>query len=249
MSRTLYGLSQSPWTERARWALDHHGVAYAYHEHVPMLGELLLRRKARTKKASVPLLADGDRVVMGSFEIARYADGIGRGASLFPRDKEKEIAHWGDAAERMLRVGRAQLMKRLVEDKAVQAEALPSFIPGGLRGALAPSAAMAVRFLMKKYDVPEDVDAEVRHTLRPLLEDLRASLRLDGKQEGATPYVLSTPTFTVVDLTMAAAMQVIRPHEGAKLGALTREAWSNDALARDFGDLLEWRDAIYRKHR
>ena len=51
MSRTLYGLSLSPWTERARWALDHHGVAYDYHEHVPMLGEVLLRMKARTRRA------------------------------------------------------------------------------------------------------------------------------------------------------------------------------------------------------
>jgi glutathione S-transferase len=242
MSLTLFGLTQSPWTERARWALDHHGVAYRYHEHLPMLGELLLRRKAKTKKPSVPLLEDGADVVMGSFAIARHAEKVGRGAPLFPRDRDHEVAHWADVAERMTRVGRAWLMKRLLADKAAQAEALPSFIPGFLRGVSAPTAGMAVRFLAKKYDVPQDVDAEVEHTLRPLLEELRAAL------ENGT-YLLAPSSFSFADLAMAASMQVLRPHASAKLGPATREAWTNEALARDFGDLLEWRDAIYGKHR
>ena len=49
--RTLYGLTQSAWTEKARWALEHHGIAYRYHEHVPVLGEVLLRLKARPRDA------------------------------------------------------------------------------------------------------------------------------------------------------------------------------------------------------
>lgn len=241
MSRTLYGLSQSPWTERARWALDHHGVAYTYHEHVPMLGEVLLRRKARTKKASVPLLADGADVVMGSFEIAKHAEKVGRGAPLFPRDKDSESARWADVAERMTRVGRALLLKRLLQSKAAQAEALPSFIPGGLRGAFAPTAGMAIRFLAKKYDVPEDAEAEVQHTLRPLLLELRAAI-------GKGTYILA-PSFSVADLAMASTMQVIRPREAAPLGPATRDAWTNERLTEEFGDLLDWRDAIYAKHR
>jgi glutathione S-transferase len=246
MSRTLYGLSVSPWTERARWALDHHGISYAYHEHVPMLGELLLRRKARTKHATVPLLADGDDVVMGSFEIVRHAEKIGRGAPLFPRDKDAELVGWVDKAERMMEVGRSWLSKRLLASKAAQAESLPSFIPGVVRGALAPSAAMAVRFLKKKHSVATDVDAEVEHKLRPLLVELREALR---RSEGATRYVLGTPSFSAADLVLAATMQVVQPHERAKLGPHTRDAWTNEALVADFGDLIEWRDAIYAKHR
>ncbi|MBX3205263.1 MAG: glutathione S-transferase [Labilithrix sp.] len=242
MSRTLYGLSQSPWTERARWALDHHGAAYTYHEHVPMLGEVLLRRKARTKKASVPLLVDGAEVVMGSFAIAKHAERVGRGAPLLPRDKDAEIAAWVDVGERMLHVGRAWLMKRLLASKGAQAEALPSFIPGGIRGALAPSAAMAIRFLARKHAVPEDVDAEVAQTLRPLLEEVRAAL-----EKGA--YLLAPSGFSVADLVIASSLHVVRPHASTKLGPLTREAWTNDAVAQDFGDLLEWRDDVYRKHR
>ncbi|MBX3215050.1 MAG: glutathione S-transferase [Labilithrix sp.] len=242
MTRTLYGLSQSPWTERARWALDHHGVAFTYHEHVPMLGEVLLRRKARTKKATVPLLIDGADVVMGSFEIARHAERIGRGAPLFPRDKDAEIARWVDVGERILRVGRAWLFRRLLASKAAQAEALPSFIPGGLRGALTPSAALAIRFLAKKYDVPADVDAEVEHTLRPLLQDVRAAL-------AGGAYLLAPSSFSLADLAIASALGAVRPRDASPLRPATREAWTNEAVAADFGDVLAWRDTVYGKHR
>lgn len=241
MSRTLYGLAESPWTERARWALHHHAIAYTFHEHVPLLGEVFLRRKSRTKKGTVPLLTDGDTVVMGSFEIAKHAEKIGRGAPLFPRDKDTEMAHWADVAERMTRVGRMWLIARLMKSKEAQAEALPSFVPGALRGVFAPTAVLAVRFLMKKHGIGENAEDEVEHTLRPLLLELRAAI-------GKGPYILSPPAFSFADLAMAATLHVVRPYQKFELGPATREAWTNEALASQFGDLLEWRDAIYAKH-
>jgi glutathione S-transferase len=241
-TRTLYGLTQSPWTQRARWALDHHGVIYRYHEHLPMMGELLLRRAAKlkdkSKKASVPLLVDGDNAVMGSFEIAKYAESNGRGAPLFPRDPaaEKAIAHWNDVAERMTNVGRVSVFKKLPKNRAAQKEALPSFVPGFMAG----SASMAISFLAKKYAVPTDLDAEVKQVLRPALEELRAALA--GKA-----YLLDG--FTYADITVACALQAVRPHDRAPLGPGTRETWTNEEMAAEFEDLLMWRDAIYRKHR
>lgn len=238
--RTLYGLGQSLWTERARWALDHHGLRFAYHEHVPMIGEVLLRRKAGTKYATVPLLDDGGTIVMGSLAIAQHAERGGRGAPLFPRGKDTEIAHLNDVAERMARVGRAWLVRNLLQSKEAQRESLPSFVPGFLRGAFAPSAAMALKFLAKKHGVNDDVDYEVEHTLRPALLDVRAAL-------GDKPYLLDT--FTYADISIAASLQCLRPADHLKLGPATREAWTNEALARDFDDLLMWRDAVVRKHR
>ena len=35
----LYGLSYSPWTEKARWALLHHRILFRYVEHAPMRDE------------------------------------------------------------------------------------------------------------------------------------------------------------------------------------------------------------------
>lgn len=245
-TRTLYGISQSPWTQRARWALDHHGVSYRYHEHLPMLGELLLRRAARLKekgkKASVPLLVnpsgEGNDAVMGSFEIAKHAEANGRGAPLFPRDPaaEKSISHWNDVAERMSHVGRVSVFQKLPKNRTAQKEALPSFVPGFMAG----SAAVAVSFLAKKYSVPTNLDAEVKQVLRPALEELRAALA--GK-----PYLLDA--FTYADITVACALQAVRPHDQAPLGPGTRETWTNEELAAEFDDLLMWRDTIYRKHR
>jgi glutathione S-transferase len=238
--RTLYGLTQSPWTHRARWALDHHGIAYRYHEHLPMLGEVLLRRKAKAKKASVPLLADGDRTVMGSFEIARHAEANGRGASLFPRGRDAEIARWNDVAERMTNVGRAWVFKSLQSNRQAREEALPSFMPGAIRGVLAPTAGMAVAFLAKKYAVPIDLEMEVAQVMRPALEEVRKAL-------GGKPYLLDS--FSYADVTIACALQAVRPHDRAPIGPGTRAAWTNEALASEFEDLLMWRDAIHRKHR
>lgn len=245
-TRTLYGLTQSPWTQRARWALDHHGVTYRYHEHLPMLGEPLLRRAAKLKekgkKASVPLLVDKDTSVMGSYEIARYAESIGRGAPLFPRDPEvtKAISHWNDVAERMTNVGRVSVFHHLRTNREAQKEALPTFIPGFMKSLAAPSANMAVSFLVRKYAVPTDLDAEVKQVLRPALDEVRRALA--GK-----PYLLDV--FTYADIAIACALQAVRPHDRAPLGPGTRETWTNEELSKEFDDLLMWRDAIYRKHR
>ncbi len=249
MSRTLFGLRQSPWTERARWALDHHGLAYTYHEHLPMVGELLLRRKARPKdgqKPTVPLLADGDVTVMGSVEIARHAEkqSPGTTARLFPAEQEAAIGHWAGVAERITNVGRARYLQRLVGNKQALAESLPGFVPGGLRGVLAPSAGMAVRYLARKYDVEGDGDRAMELTARPLLEETREAIKDGG-------YILSrTGTgFSFADLALASTMQLLKPRAESKLGPATREMWTNEKLADEFEDLVAWRDTIYAKHR
>jgi glutathione S-transferase len=245
MSRTLFGLRVSPWTERARWALDHHHVPYAYHEHLPMLGEMLLRRKARTKKASVPLLDDSGDVVMGSLRIARHAEKSKGGSVLFPEGKDAEIEHWADVAERITNAGRRRFIAHAIQDRAVQAESLPSFVPGALRGVFAPSAGMAVRFLSSKYGVSHDtaeIDAEYERTVRAALEETREAIKEGG-------YVLSKDCFTFADIALASSLQVVRPRRETKFGPATREAWTHEKLADEFDDLLAWRDTVYAKHR
>jgi hypothetical protein len=43
----LLALPYSPWSEKARWALDVRGVPYDYRRYQPVLGELALRVKLR----------------------------------------------------------------------------------------------------------------------------------------------------------------------------------------------------------
>jgi glutathione S-transferase len=243
--RTLYGLSQSPWTEKARWALDHHAIEYRYHEHVPVLGEVLLRIKARSRapgtKASVPLLVDGDDVLLSSLAIARHADTRESTAeSLFPKGLDAEIERWAELSDQMIGAGRSRVMVGLRANHEAQREALPPFIPGPLRGLMTPMAATAAAFLGSKYDVPRDPDAEADRTLRPALDQVRAAL-------GDRAHILER--FTFADVAIASALQVLRPPTRAPIGPATREIWTNEPLARDYTDLLTWRDALYASHR
>jgi len=245
--RTLYGLLQSPYTEKARFSLDHHAIAYRYHEHVPVLGEVLLRIKARSRapgtKASVPLLVDGDDVLLSSHAIARHADAQGSAETLFPNDLDADIVKWADLSDRMIGAGRARVMVGLRTNREAQREALPPFIPGPLRGLMTPMASTAAAFLGSKHDVPRDADAETERTLRPALDEVRAALGTLGKRE----HLLER--FTFADIAIASALQVLRPPARAPIGPGTREIWSNDALATEYAELLTWRDAIYASHR
>ena len=242
--RTLYGLAQSPYTEKARWALDHHAIAYRYQEHVPLFGEVLLRLKVRAaatrgKKATVPLLVDGADVLPTSLEVARYADRIGRGAALFPEDQLVDVLRWADVSDRIVGIGRASALAGLRSNRAAQREALPPFVPPFLRGSLAPTISSISIFLASKHDVPSDTAAEVEK-LGPLLEEVRRAL-------GGGSYLLAGLTFA--DVAVAASLQVLRPRASSSLGPGTRAIWSHEDLAADYEDLLAWRDRLYRQHR
>jgi glutathione S-transferase len=234
--RILYGLRQSPWTERARWALDHHRVSYRYREHVPMLGELVLRRRAGTKRASVPLLVDGPDVFRSSLEIARHADQVGGSAPLVI---DGEVERWDAIAERVTQTGRTRTLANLRRSRRAQAEALPAFIPAILRPAMAPAAALAARFVASKYAATAPSET-IEDAMRPDLDELRTAIRRGAYLTGS---------FSWADIAVATSLQALRPHVSAPLGPATREGWTSARLAADYEDLLAWRDSIYEKHR
>lgn len=92
--RVLVSLPVSPYSERARWALDHHKLSYSIIVHEPFIGEGKLRRLATTPKgqrATAPVLIDGDAVIGDSTLIARHADTIGTGTPLFPVGHDADI--------------------------------------------------------------------------------------------------------------------------------------------------------------
>ncbi|MCP3139712.1 glutathione S-transferase family protein [Pyxidicoccus xibeiensis] len=241
--RTLYGLGYSGWTEKARWALEHHRVPYRYREHTPLLGEPALRwRTPRGVHPSVPLLVDEGGALTGSFVIAKRAEALGQGAPLFPPEATDTISRWEDTSERVLRVGRAQVVAALLHNPRAQVESLPAFLPGWLRGLLAPSARMGAHFIARKHRAASDVASAIQETVVPALEQLRAEL-------GGRPYLRDDLTYA--DITAAAMLQLARPVDDRymPLGPGTREVWTNESLAARFPDLLAWRDALYAKHR
>ncbi len=241
---TLHGLHVSPYTERARWALDHHGISYRYKEHVPLMGELALRRRVRglgRARATVPVLDDENgTVIPDSIEIARYADDVGKASPLFPPAKDADVREWCEVANRFMDVGRAWVLHNLATSRDAQREALPPFVPAFVKPLLAPMSRRVALFLAQKHVSPKDIEARVDSVARPLLEKVRA-------QRTDKPYLLGE--FSYADVVICAALAAVRARESAKLGPATRKTWTHEALARDFPDLLDWRDAVYAKHR
>lgn len=238
----LYAESFAPWCEKARWALDHHRVRYRYTEHVPMLGELALRIAAGRARGlvTVPLLVHGDEVLMDSVAIARHAEREGEGAPLFPAEHEDEITAWNQRSEEVMTSGRALLLPRLGRSSGAVREQLPPFIPNALRPMLQPLASSGVSYIARKYGVRAEDGPVHESRVRAALEPLRAALAA-GRER------LVGDTLSFADITMATALQFILPvaDRYIALGPSTREAWTHQALASEYADLLAWRDRLY----
>lgn len=245
MSRPIFVAAWfSPWSERARFALDHHRINYREEAYVPLLGEPLLRLRTRVFRGplSVPVLFHDGRVIRDSVEIAQYADGVGSGAPLFPASASAEIARYVELSTGLMEASRALSVPRMAQNEAAQRESLPSFMPAPLRSVLLPLAGMGTAYIARKYRLDSHNPNEARAAIRRGLERLQADLR--GRDT-----LLSD--FTFADIAIAVALTMVRPveHPVLPLGPGMRAAFTEPALAEEFGDLLTWRDKLYAERR
>lgn len=236
----LIGISYSPWTERARWCLDHHRIRYDYAEYTPLIGELGLRMMTRRLRGrvSVPVIKTTDRIVADSYHIALYTDRHGAGDVLIQPESSSTIVDWVEIAEEMLSAGRHITLERVQRSKTALEEALPGWAPEFARSALRPVAKIGVRYLMAKYRESTDAaHASIRDGLA----------RLSGHLSGGRRTILDS--FSFADIAVATAMQVVSPRALPGLGPASRALWANEDLAREFSDVVEWRDRVYEQHR
>jgi glutathione S-transferase len=240
----LFGMSYSPWTQKARWAMDRQGITYKYHEHLVLLGlpELWWKTGASPLSYTLPILKDGARVLMESWDIARYADEKRQPGkeTLFPEDKLSEIEECDRLAETGLDALRALLIRRLMRDKETQREVLPGAIPGFARSALTSMARMAVGHVQRAFPVQETSDAELESRFEAGLRELRARLKGGGHVVGNR--------LTYADIGMAMLVQGLEPPspEYLRMGPGLRRCWSTPRLASEYRDLIEWRDGLLR---
>ena len=238
----LLGLPYSPWSERARWALDACGVAYQSRTFQPLLGEPALRLRLRrwTGVISVPVLTLPDgRCLADSTEIARWADAQGT-PRLFPASTD--LGAWLALADRGLEGGRARALRRMLHDD----EALLAMVPRSRRGALGGLgrriAAYGIRRVLRKYAAPDDVTAA--GLMDAALDALRAAL-------GGDPRGTVLGTFSYADIAMAQVLVFVRPPE---LGPMrfskgARRVFTDPERVEKYADLLAWRDALYAERR
>lgn len=237
--KTLYVIHHSPWSERARWALLHHELAFVEREHVPLVGELSLRFRTKAKgKATVPLLVDADgTTVQGSLAIAEHADQRGSRPTLFPPGKAAEIKTLFDDFEECLNAARERFMRDLLNDRDAQLESLPSLLRR------LPFAAMSARigtsFVRSKYDA----------TKGSIDERIRAGLERVRDLVGKKKYVLGE--FSFADILCASVVQTVDPvsDKWLVLPPATRRLWTDTSVAKDYADIVSWRDRIYEAHR
>jgi glutathione S-transferase len=246
-ARKLVSLKVSPWSERAKWALDHHGLAYEVVEHFPVVGERRLRQLVGPTKltATVPVLLDGDEVLSESWDIALYADRVGRGTKLIPRDLEADIKRWTGVADEAMQAGRALVLAAMLATPGALDEGGPRSVPRWLRPMLRPIARRVMHAFARKYGLRLDATGEQVAAFRVGLDELRKGV---GSAAGA-PFLLGS--FSYADIAMATLLQGVAPvaDRFIRLGPGTRRAWTQEELASEYGDLVAWRDAIYEKQR
>ncbi len=243
-SRKLVTLSVSPWSERARWALDHHGLEYEVVHHMPILGERRLRRMVGPDKprATVPVLVSGSEVLSDSWDIAVYSDREGKGSRLIPPEHEPAIREWCAMADAAANEGRSLVVAAtLASGPALDEQGPPA--PKWLKRILRPAGRAATRAFARKYELRlEDREAHVK-SVRAALDRLRAGLAV------ASPYLLGS--FSYADIALATLIQGVVPVSDrfVKIGPATRAAWTQPELASDYADLVGWRDALYESRR
>ena len=235
-SPTLYGIHYSPWSLRARWALDHHGVRYRYREHTPLLGEWLLKWRARGRTGdgpvTVPMLVLPNRVLCDSFDIMAYADEVGGGSPL--RAADAEVSAFVQELEPAYDTARRRVTRRILGDKDALTEAAAGAVPAWLAGPSRPVAALGTRFIARKYGFdPAGVDQ---------LQPLREALEKVREMLGEGPFL--EESFSAKDIAAACLVGAIRPHASLGLGPAMQRAWTHEELSESYADLLQWRDEL-----
>lgn len=248
----LLGLPYSPWTEKAKWALEVRGVPHRFRFYQPLIGEPALRAKiGRWRgKVTVPVLTDdAGRVYSDSVDIARFADARGtrEGVRLFPADASREIEAWIERSERVLDAGRVLSLHRTLASP----EALRELVPRGIRNAIGGLATtvgrVGVKRTLRKYGGDARSLAEHERIAREGLDALRDALARSPSD--ATPKTI-LPRFSFADIAATQMLAFVSPPTfGLKLGKASREGFTQPALAADYADLVAWRDAIYEAHR
>ena len=244
MNIRLFGIRYSPWTAAARWALDHHIIRYKYTEHIPMITNSLMRIASGrfTGKLSAPLLITADRVYDDSWQIVNYADRSGHREKLIPLDMADEMRAWHETCDIANKANRIIATDATAHNEDAKRDNLPDFIPEFAKNVLTPLADLGIAYLGMKYDFRHSIIAEEKKKTREVLNKVRKALA--GKK-------FIYDHFTYADIAAAGALNFVRPPSDhyVHLKPAMRDTFTQNDLANEFADLLEWRDGLYADKR
>lgn len=230
----LIGNPQSPWTVKARWALEVCRVPHVFKHYLPPLHEPLLRLRTRRfrEPISVPVLLERSATVWGATPIAELANRWAFTQSgALPLGDLSAAAPWLALSDQASSEGRARVTAAYLGNADALVEAMPPLIPRVLRRPLRFMARDACARIADKY-----AHLVAAGAMRNALELTRARLAQVGGS-----YLLGSLSYA--DLAMAAVLEMVCPRvvTSPRYGAATRQVWSDPGLSQEYADLLAWR--------
>ena len=239
----LVTFGMSHFCEKARWALDWHGIAYEEISWPPGV-HLILAKRYGAKGTTLPILFDDKVLVEGSGAIIDWAD-----------------RKTPDSSRRLTLADAREIEQRADDVIGIHvrrlgyAEMLPTF-PHLAKPALFRDTSSLHRFvgnimwpvtrrtMMRVYDITPQAAAESRSKLEGELD------WLDNKLNDGRPY-LAGDRFSRADLTVAS---LLAPFARPEQMPVYRDMIAPDALADDVErwrdrPVMRWVASQYRSHR
>jgi glutathione S-transferase len=239
----LFTIPYSPWSEKARWALDHHRIGYREsRRYLPGLTtRWLALRYGLGNRLTLPLLVAGRERVVGSLAIARWAERHGAGSELFPGAQSEAIESFDRASEEALDAGRTLYLHRLLDSESDRRLVLPAW--AATSRLLHRGIERRCRLLLDKYQGKSQSTLEQRERLANVFRRLRATLS-DGRR-----YL--TGEFSFADIAAASAVHYLAPvvHPRVPIAPRSRAVWVVAGLDAEFADLIWFRDRLYAERR
>lgn len=241
----LYVFTISHYCEKARWALDHHGIGFdlgvlAPGRHVQVAGKLGLAR------SSLPILVADGAPVQGSARVVDWADATGTGEKLTPEDSGEECRA---IEERLDRVAGVHVRRHFYSEALLdQPEQVRPIFEDGLNWGGRLLVRLAWNRVRGVMIGRMDLGPEQRLQSRGIMDGELAWL--DGLLADGRTYLIGD-RFTRADLAAAALLSPLAgPSEHPAYGALKLPPLFQ-------ADMAAWRDrpslrharAMYRNHR
>lgn len=236
-----FGISH--YCEKARWALDWHGIAYEEINWAPGV-HLFLAKSCGAKQTCLPILLDGETVIQGSSAIIDWADRQTQNpARRLTLSDAREIERRADSVigVQVRRLVYAELLPRFPE---LAKPALFGKASGSHRLIGNVMWPLSRRIMMRMHDITPDAAAESRSVLESELDWIDNTLADNCRY-------LSGDRFSRADITVASLLAFFAPpqemptyREMSIPAALLadRERWRDRPAMR-------WVVAQYRTHR
>jgi glutathione S-transferase len=250
----LVGAHFSPWSMRARWALDYHEIQYQFTKYTPMVDEAWLRFKSGRyfSQISVPMLfisGPKKQVLCDSYDIVQYADGIGNTmghTKLVPDELKVEIEQWSEKINELLAPLRIISMKKALTDEDVKQEELPGWAKSmGSAGDYIYRS--ACNYIVKKYPVTNDQQDD--QTIRKYLDEIQQRIQSVNNDDKSSVAYLFGNQFTYGDIVTACALQLLNPVDDSvwRLKPGQRKVVTHP-IHSEYPLICTWRDQIFAKH-